>query len=166
MSRNRVLLSKSRFTALGAGVLAAAALGLATPAGSVAAPQTFATTVTGELPPWCPQGGTFIGGTSGDDVIVGTPGKDIIDGRGGNDRIDGLRGDDVIKGGDGDDIAKGGSGADCVDGGRGVDRVEGGDGDDYVGGGPGPDKDSLDGGDGFDDTVKRQNRDSHARLEH
>lgn len=31
---------------------------------------------------------------------------------------------------------------------------------------PAPDKDSLDGGDGFDHTVKRQNRDSHARLEH
>lgn len=155
MSRNRILPSKARVTTLGVGLIAAATLGLATPAGSFAAPDAGTQAMNAQPPPWCPPAAPTMTGTSGDDVLFGTPGDDVIDGLSGNDRIDGRGGNDIIRGGDGDDEMKGGSGPDCIDGGNG---------DDVLSGGPGTDR--LDGGDGFDRTVRRQNRDTHMRLEH
>lgn len=120
-----------------------------------------------------------IRGTRGADTIVGLGGADQIAGRGGSDRICGGGDSDSLLGGSGSDLVSGGTGADRIglgpgrdgaNGGHAGDEVSGARGNDSLFGGKGPDVlrggpggrdfhlaggggDTVDGGDGLDDTI-------------
>jgi VCBS repeat-containing protein len=110
--------------------------------------------------------GSYIVGTSNNDIIYGNGGNDHIVGSnsqdylyGGEDRdwLEGGDGDDKLYGNDGDDLLDGGSAQDYLWGGAGNDILIGGSGDDYLYGEEGDDiiigglgNDSLYGGEGSD----------------
>lgn len=71
------------------------------------------------------NGGIYIEGTEGADVLVGTAGDDVINGLGGNDIIYGNGGDDLICAGAGDDNVQGGNGNDDIYGDSGNDILYG-----------------------------------------
>lgn len=98
-----------------------------------------------------------IEGTIGDDEIEGGLGRDTIEGNGGDDDIDAGFGRDVVNGGAGDDTIDGGWGRDDISGGSGDDHIEGGWGRDDLSGDSGNDtvlggqgRDTIDGGEGDD----------------
>lgn len=87
-----------------------------------------------------------IAGQEGADTLVAGSGAVEFSGGGGADSLVGGIGDDVLSGEDGDDILMGGDGNDSLVGGAGADRLTSGAGNDTLVGG---DRDTLDGGDGF-----------------
>jgi Ca2+-binding RTX toxin-like protein len=96
----------------------------------------------------CPDDGTMLVGTSGDDVLVGTAGPDTILGRGGDDILIGQGGEDSLYGGPGGDLLIGGRGEDCVSGGQDDDWLSG---DDWQH--QSTEVDEMDGGEGDFDEV-------------
>jgi Ca2+-binding RTX toxin-like protein len=123
---------------------------------------TLASTLTGGV-----GDDTLIGGANRDEIFGGA-GDDILIGNATHDAIFGDDGNDTLIGGAGGDALFGAGGNDRLDGGDGNDYVEGGAGHDVLAGGPGADtiygvagndvllasdnaKDTVDGGDGFDD---------------
>jgi Ca2+-binding RTX toxin-like protein len=86
-----------------------------------------------------PDYGSWINGTSGNDVaagnssdntIIGFAGNDTITGAGGSDKAHGGAGDDSLDGGDGADLLYGGEDDDILSGKAGLDTLHGGDGAD------------------------------------
>lgn len=86
-----------------------------------------------------PDYGTWLTGTSGNDVsagngsdntIIGLAGNDTITGAGGNDDAHGGAGEDSLDGGDGNDLLYGGDDDDILYGKAGLDTMHGGDGAD------------------------------------
>jgi serralysin len=93
--------------------------------------------------------------------LIGNEGKNTLTGKNGEDVLVGMGGDDILNGGDGFDILIGGAGKDTLNGGAGNDvflfNIGSAEGTDFVGnsgsisltGGT----DTIDGGDGEDDTI-------------
>ena len=103
------------------------------------------------------DGGSWINGKGGDDVLLGGIGKDRMLGAWGEDHLAGGDGADVLSGGAHGDTLLGGAGADRLFGGIGFDRLNGGTDNDFLAGGKGGDtliggegRDKLNGGAGHD----------------
>ncbi|NYS25581.1 right-handed parallel beta-helix repeat-containing protein [Rhodobacteraceae bacterium 2376] len=62
-------------------------------------------------------------GSQGADTVTGTDGNDVLVGNGGDDVLIGGEGDDILVGGDGDDLFISLAGDDTIDGGDGTDAV-------------------------------------------
>jgi hypothetical protein len=100
------------------------------------------------------DGGDYLHGTTGDDILCGLGHWDSMEGKGGNDLL--LQGDSPVGspgmisshmyGGPGDDVIVGGPGNEFVYGEGGNDRLEGGRGSDMLF--PGPGADVISGGEG------------------
>lgn len=90
-----------------------------------------------------------------DNILNGARGDDQLIGGGGNDRLEGGDGSDILSGGGGNDILIGGAGGDQILMGAGHDSVSAGDGADTirVRADQLTNKDSIDGGDGANDTL-------------
>lgn len=92
--------------------------------------------------------GSWVWGTSGNDMASGNSSDNVIVGRDGNDDIDAGAGDDDIHGGDGTDDIHGDDGNDYIFGGAGGDTIYGDAGDDMICGNG--DDDTIYGGAGSD----------------
>ena len=125
--------------------------------------QNWADVLMGE------SGSDTLQGASGNDVLDGGTGNDVLYGGtstvsvvgSGNDVLDGGTGNDSLYGADGNDTLRGGDGADYLEAGAGGDYLDGGAGSDTLKGEAGDDtlvydaNDSLDGGDGYDTVLWR-----------
>lgn len=100
-----------------------------------------------------PPAGTFVFGTSGNDVLAATAISKFVGGGAGNDTLNGGSGNDNLDGGSGSDSLSGGAGNDHLSGGMGneADTLNGGAGNDTLAGGGGADV--LTGGTGADAFV-------------
>lgn len=90
-------------------------------------------------------------GGDGHDTLIGGPGDEWLLGGNGDDSLDGRAGDDTLFGGDGADTLRGGDGNDYLSGGPGADQIFGDAGNDQLVA-LDADRDTLDGGAGFDRT--------------
>ncbi len=94
---------------------------------------------------------SFIGLSSGPNVITGNAASNVLNGTAGVDEISGMGGNDTLYGGDEDDLLDGGAGADTLYGEGGDDTLLGGDANDTIDGGTGAD--AMTGGLGNDTYV-------------
>lgn len=102
------------------------------------------------------EGGTgrdTLHGEADNDDLFGGDGDDSLTGGAGDDEIDGGNNNDMVQADDGNDALSGGEGNDTLNPGRGDDTVFGGGGNDVITISDDHEKDTIDGGTGYDQLV-------------